>query len=185
MRDGKAEPLFEAMLQAADEAESLLAEAPTLSEARPHTGAGREAAALSAAHREAADRCLRECSAAMRDAVSRASEVTAALTRADRAAALTNAHDYLTVMGHTCVAWMWLRSATAAARGLGAAQRYGLDEAHGGSEEVLTEEEANFYRGKLHTCSFFFCHELPKTAPLLVVLSQMDPTVGEMRPGWF
>ena len=61
----------------------------------------------------------------MRDAVSRASEATSALTRDESlAAALTNAHDYLTVMGHTCVAWMWLRSASAAARGLRA-----LDEA--------------------------------------------------------
>ena len=69
---------------------------------------------------EADAKCLTECAVAMRAAVERAEQVTEVLTmeNGDRKKALSNAHDYLTLMGHTCVAWMWLRSGVAAARGL-------------------------------------------------------------------
>jgi len=161
VQKGKAAPLFAAMLATAREAEALGAE-------HQHP---------------AAARCLVECVRSLREAVATAEQVTSALTApgVDKAVALTNAHDYLTLMGHTTIAWVWLRSAVAAARGL---QRVGcasLDDC----EESEESEEASFYLGKLHTCNFFHRHELPKTAPLANVLLNMDMTVSEMRPGWF
>ena len=151
VQGGRAKPLFAAMLEAADEADALCA-AGTDAE---HTG-----------------QILREGAASLRRAVECAEEVTETLTALDdRNLALTNAHEYLTLMGHTCVAWMWLRSASAAARGLSV----GADDA---------DEEA-FYRGKLHTCAFFFRHELPKAEASAALLLSLDVTVTEMEPGWF
>ena len=93
----------------------------------------------------------------------------------DKRQALTNAHDYLTLMGHTCVAWMWLRSATEAGRGLRVAIAVGD-----------AEEEA-FYCGKLHTCAFFFQYVLPETEPLAKRLVAPDGgvTLESMRSEWF
>ena len=111
-----------------------------------------------------------------------AEDVTAALTAAsvDKRSALMNAHDYLTLMGHTCVAWQWMRSATAAAQGLQALQA----QRKAGDPYTCSDEE-NFYRGKLQTCSFFFRHELPMTEILAARLMKFDPTVAHMPPGWF
>jgi hypothetical protein len=47
------------------------------------------------------------------------------------------------------------------------------------------DDELSFYLGKLHTCAFFFRHELPKTAPLAQLLRAGDRTVREMRVAWF
>ena len=150
VQGGKAAPLFAAMRTAADEAESAAAlhQTPLLS----------------------------ECAAAMREAVACAQSVTETLTGAeDKLAALTNAHEYLNLMGHTCVAWMWLRSGTAAARGLAA-----LPDVAGAGEEEL-----GFYRGKLQTCAFFFRHELPRTEAMAKLLVSGDQTVADMKVGWF
>ena len=95
-----------------------------------------------------------------------------------RAASLANAHDYLTLLGHTMIAHVWLRSAAAASRGLEALRRDAAD-------EPPSDDEVQFYLGKLHTCTFFFRHELPKTAQLARVLGSKDMTVHDMRPGWF
>ena len=160
---GKATPLFAHMRRAAAEAEALARE-PDI--ARLGLGSHIDAAA-----------CLLECANALRVAVERAESVTDALTAPtlDKAIALTNAHDYLTVMGHTSVACVWLRSAVAAARGLRRQMESAADD----------EDEICFYAGKLQTCAFFFRHELPKTAYLTDVLLAKDVTVREMKPGWF
>ena len=151
VQGGAADILFDEMRAAADAADAVAA-------ARAD-----DAAALG------------ECAASLRAAVARAAEVTATLTAADDPrAALVNAHDYLTLFGHTVAAWTWLRLATAAAAeldALAADRRDGAD--------------ALFLRGKLHTCRFFFRHELPKTETLAALLLTMDPTVAEMEPGLF
>jgi len=156
---GRAAPLFEAMRATADEALAL-ADEKGAAEACP-----------------AAVACLTECALGLRRAVTSAERVTDSLTAADvdKGTALANAHDYLTLMGHTTVAWTWLRSAIAASRGLRELRGAAADD----------EEEGLFYLGKLHTCTFFFRHELPKTAPLAEVLLSKDVTVREMMPGWF
>ena len=91
--------------------------------------------------------------------------------------ALANAHEYLTLMGHTTVAWVWLQSAVAAVRGL---ER--LDVA---ASEAPRDTEREFYIGKLHTCNFFFRHELPRTAQMARLLLANDVTVREMKTEWF
>ena len=155
VQDGKAQILFDEMRQAANEASAVGAD--TLSGVP-----------------ELASAVLVECAAALQAAVARAELVTEHLTltgRDDRQLALMNAHEYLTLMGHTCVAWMWLKSASAAARGLAAGANGAEDEA--------------FYHGKLHTCAFFFRHELPRVEASAALLLKLDATVGEMQSEWF
>ncbi len=82
---------------------------------------------------------------------------------------LANAHAYLELLGHTVVAWMWLRQALIAARALGSAK----------------EADRDFYRGKLQACQFFFAWELPKTQHQSDLLRSFDRTTTDMRPGWF
>ena len=116
---------------------------------------------------------LRECAGGLAAAARRVERVSTRLTDpAHKGVALVNAHDALTLLGHTTAAWMWLRMATAAARAL---ER----EAAGG------EASRAFYEGKLHTCAFFYRHELPKTEVMAALLLSLDGTVAEMQPGWF
>lgn len=72
---------------------------------------------------------------------------------------LADATLYLELFGIVTVAWLWLRQGITAAR---AGQR------------PLPQPEENFYRGKLHTCRFFFAYELPKTEGLTTRLLNSD-----------
>jgi hypothetical protein len=119
--------------------------------------------AVEAAEREAADTLsesssaiLAECSHELRLAIDRVASVTDKLTSSslDKGQALANAHDYMTLLGHTVVAWTWLRIATAATQALGRQPSSTGSPAHPDSQL--------FYEGKLHTAAFFFRHELPK-----------------------
>ena len=93
------------------------------------------AAELQASTADTATRALLiECAAILAEAVERAERVTEHLTQPEhKAAALVNAHECLTMLGHTSAAWMWLRMGTAAARGL----------------ESVAEDGRGFYEGKL------------------------------------
>jgi len=82
---------------------------------------------------------------------------------------LANASQYLTVTGHLCVAWLWLRQAQTASAALPAAHA----------------ADARFYRGKLHACRFFFQHELPSVEAALRLLETMDSSVFDMQIDWF
>lgn len=82
---------------------------------------------------------------------------------------LANASHYLTLMGHLCVAWMWLRQALVASAALPGA----------------SATTAAFYRGKLQTCQFFFQHELPVVERDLRVLEALDHSVFAMTPEQF
>jgi len=82
--------------------------------------------------------------------------------------ALSNASVYLEAMGHVVVAWMWLRQALAATRALGSAR---------GSD-------ADFYRGKLAACRYFFRWELPRIGPQLALLDSLDSTCLDAQPAW-
>jgi butyryl-CoA dehydrogenase len=93
----------------------------------------------------------------------------AAATAEDAELGLANASVYLEAFGHVVVAWMWLRQALAAARAL----------------EGAAGAEADFYRGKLSACGYFFRWELPKTGPQLALLESLDPTCLAMEPAWF
>jgi len=81
---------------------------------------------------------------------------------------LANASVYLEAMGHVVVAWMWLRQAVAASSALGSARG----------------EDADFYKGKLSACRYFFRWELPRIGPQLALLDSLDATCLETRPAW-
>ncbi len=81
---------------------------------------------------------------------------------------LANSTVYLEALGHAVVAWMWLRQALAATRALGGARG----------------PDADFYRGKLAACRYFFRWELPRTGPQLALLDSLDSTCLEAQPAW-
>ena len=83
--------------------------------------------------------------------------------------ALANATLYLDAVGHAVVAWRWLEQALVAQRALGDA----------------TEDEREFYRGKLAACRYFFRYELPHTGPTLALLRSLDDTTTTMDAGAF
>jgi hypothetical protein len=78
---------------------------------------------------------------------------------------LANASIYLEAFGHTVVAWVWLEQALVAIGKV----------AH----------DADFYKGKLQACSFFFKWELPRVQPQLNLLESIDTIALDMRDEWF
>ncbi len=83
---------------------------------------------------------------------------------------LANASCYLHLFGNIVVAWMWLRQANAATRGLA---------------QAATDAERNFYQGKLQAAQYFFHWELPTVAQDLVLLRNLDDTCLAMKKEWF
>jgi butyryl-CoA dehydrogenase len=82
---------------------------------------------------------------------------------------LANASTYLEACGHIVVAWIWLQQALLAAASL-------QSQPHG---------DADFYRGKLQACRYFFRWELPKIGPQLELLASIDTTTLDMQDAWF
>jgi butyryl-CoA dehydrogenase len=82
---------------------------------------------------------------------------------------LANASLYLDALGHLTVAWLWLRQALAARAG----------------EAGAGPEDADFYRGKLQACRYFFRFELPKIEQHCRLLGALDGTTMEMQDAWF
>jgi butyryl-CoA dehydrogenase len=91
----------------------------------------------------------------------------------DMDAALANSSVYLEMFGHTVLAWIWLRQAIAACRGINAGLTSG------------NKADEDFYRGKLAACRYFFNWELPKTQPQHALLRALEPTCLGMKPEWF
>lgn len=83
---------------------------------------------------------------------------------------LANASLYLEAFGHVTMAWLWLQQGLVA---LGH-----LDHSENASE-------ANFYRGKLQACTYFFNWELPKVVPQLDLIASIDTTTLDMQDAWF
>jgi alkylation response protein AidB-like acyl-CoA dehydrogenase len=83
---------------------------------------------------------------------------------------LANAWHYLEMLGHTVVAWLWLRQAVVA------------------QEALLNRtptRDTEFYNGKLQAAKYFFKYELPKVALWSNLLSSFDNTTLEMNENWF
>jgi alkylation response protein AidB-like acyl-CoA dehydrogenase len=96
----------------------------------------------------------------------RIAAVTQKLYRAgDMNKTLANASLYLEATGHAVVAWIWLQQA------LVAVGKDGVD--------------ADFYRGKLQACRYFFNWELPKVQQQLDLLESIDTTTLDMQDSWF
>jgi alkylation response protein AidB-like acyl-CoA dehydrogenase len=83
--------------------------------------------------------------------------------------ALANAVLFLEAFGHTVIAWIWLRQALAAQRGL----------------ENGIAADADFYRGKLAACRWFYRWELPKVRQWHELLRSLDDTTLTMPPESF
>jgi len=78
---------------------------------------------------------------------------------------LANASLYLEAFGHVVLAWIWLEQA------LRSTGKSGHD--------------ADFYRGKLQACAFFFRWELPKVQQQMDLLESIDTTTLDMQDAWF
>ncbi|OGA18652.1 MAG: acyl-CoA dehydrogenase [Betaproteobacteria bacterium RIFCSPLOWO2_12_FULL_63_13] len=106
-------------------------------------------------------------------AFARVTEVTqkyqAARDRAYAQTALANAHVFLEMAGHVTVAWIWLRQALVAETRLARVE----------------SPDADFYRGKLQACRYFFRWELPKTEHWHRLLNEPDSTCEDMQDEWF
>ena len=101
------------------------------------------------------------------------SRVTDAVLRraADRGpeAAYADAAAYLELCGHVVIAWMWLRQADSARRGLAVPDGAGED----------------YYRGKLQACRYFYVHELPGNRVRAERLSAGEAPAYDMQDAWF
>ncbi|MBA1145698.1 acyl-CoA dehydrogenase [Ectothiorhodospiraceae bacterium WFHF3C12] len=110
---------------------------------------------------------LREYADAVDAALQRAVDVSKTLGRIAEDGrpnvALSNATVFLDMLGHTVVAWLWLKQAVIAT-------------------ETLASDtgEAAFYQGKLNACRYFFGYELPKTGPMAELLEKADPVLTEI-----
>ena len=85
----------------------------------------------------------------------------------DVSLAFGNAWHYLDMVGHTVVAWLWLKQAIVAQRALDA----GRDE--------------DFYRGKILACRYFFLYELPKVKQQADLLRRLDDTLLQAKESYF
>ena len=85
--------------------------------------------------------------------------------------ALANATIYLDVFGNIFAAWIWLRQAAIAEEAL--------------KQASLTEQEENYYRGKIETARYFYNWELPQIAPKISLLSNLDSVTLDMKDEWF
>ena len=126
----------------------------------------------------AAGRALSECASCAEDlagAVEILKEVTVSLTglamKGEIELFLADATLYLELFGIVAVAWQWLLQAVTAAKALGA---------------TPAAADAGFYRGKIHTCRYFFAYELPKIRGLAARLKESgDGITVQMKPEWF
>ena len=84
--------------------------------------------------------------------------------------ALANAHEYLNMVGHTVVAWCWLREAAAA---------------HAALNAGAAGADVPCYEGKVATARYFFKHELVKTRAQADLLASFETSTLDMAPGYF
>ena len=126
----------------------------------------------------AAGRAIPECAPAaeaLAAAVETLKEVTTSLTgiamKGEIELFLADATLYLELFGTVAIAWQWLLQAVTAAKALAANP---------------AEEDIAFYRGKIHTCRYFFAYELPKISGLAARLKESgDGITVAMKPEWF
>lgn len=80
---------------------------------------------------------------------------------------LANAANYLEAFGHFIVGWLW------------------LDQAITVHEKLTDSSIANFLKGKLAACDYFFAWEMPKIDSWLAVLDPIETTPLNMQEAWF
>jgi alkylation response protein AidB-like acyl-CoA dehydrogenase len=82
---------------------------------------------------------------------------------------LANAAHYMTLVGHVVVAWCWLRMALVA--------QAALAKSPGG--------DADFYRGKIQACRYYFAAELPQIEIAARLVANCEPSAFDMHAEWF
>ncbi len=87
----------------------------------------------------------------------------------DPALALANATIFLDAMGHVVIAWMWLKQAIAASKGLASGN----------------DADRAFYQGKMAATRFFFRYELPKIKANLALVADLDSTCYDLTAEQF
>ncbi len=116
---------------------------------------------------------LQQCGNALLEALDRIMDVTrdllCVIERGETEIALANSSVYLNLVGHTVIAWVWLRQALIAVKHL----------------HAETPGERDFYQGKLQACTYFFRWELPRTAHWFELLHSRDATCLDMQDRWF
>jgi butyryl-CoA dehydrogenase len=93
-----------------------------------------------------------------------------ALMASDPDRALANATLYLDAFGRVVAAWVWLRIASAAVRGLA------------GNPSA---DDIAYYRGKLQAARYWIEWELPVTASQFALLRAANGAAFDMRDAWF
>jgi len=116
---------------------------------------------------------LAELAVQLRDGIKLAADATSAvggrMAKGEVRLALANAEHYMTLLGHVTIGWCWLWQAVVAQRALPQA----------------SEADADFYRGKLQACRFFFATELPKIELAARLVERAEPSAYAMRAAWF
>lgn len=95
--------------------------------------------------------------------------IAAVVSCDNKGLALANATIFLDAMGHAVIAWMWLKQAIAACKG--------LNDGDAGDKD--------FYAGKLAATQFFFRYELPKACTNLEVVADLDSTCYDLTAPQF
>ena len=107
---------------------------------------------------------LAEYADALSAAVQTVTETTLTLSKAamqgDTDRFLCNSWVYMEMLGHTVIAWSWLKQALVAARKLDA-----------------SSNDSDFYQAKLNACQFFYRWELPKIKRQSEILCALDDTL--------
>jgi len=120
------------------------------------------------------DEVLNEYSELLQSALEEVIQVTqtvgAELQQGNVNTALANATVYLDMFGHVVIAWKWLEQALAATANL---------------SEELSEDDKNFYTGKINTCRYFFKYELCRVTPWAHLIKSIDTTTIDMPEGAF
>ena len=80
---------------------------------------------------------------------------------------LANATPYLNALGHTVIAWLWLKE--------GIVIQQHLEKA----------PEDTFLLGKHQAMKYFYHWELPRIEQWIKVLEPIDTTCLDMKPEWF
>ena len=127
--------------------------------------------AAEAAKSESTD--IRRCGGLLEESLNRMLAVTGELLgtmgKGEVDLALANASVYLDLVGHTVLGWIWLRQALVAS----------------GNSKSAQGEDADFYRGKLQACVWFFRWEVTKTAQWAGLLHSLDRSCLDMHDEWF
>ena len=117
---------------------------------------------------------LRGYAERLEEALNRLQEVTSVLTQigrqGDTEIFLADATLYLELFGLISVGWQWLLQAMAAAKKL---------------EGPLSEQDVQFFEGKIFTFKYFFHYELPKTEGLVKRLLEADGLTVRMSDELF